>query len=325
VEAKIHHYVPKFLIKNFGMGKKDQVWVYDKTNGRSFAANAKNVASENKFYEFEAGGSSYSLESSLSKIESRSKDAIDRILGADSTGALSGVERSTLCAFLALQLVRTKAFRSQFSDMPGQIRERLGKSGDLVEPGSQAAEFVRDPTESEVKLSAARMLADAPSTYGPHFQNKVWLLAKTSSALPFLLGDNPISLQNHADMGPYSNLGLAVKGIEIYLPLSSTRALAMWCPSIASQVTKAAATLKTLPKSMTIGLIKDPDGILELDAAVRTGGAVGYKPQNVVNFNALQIGRSERYVFSSTKDFSLADEMIRAHPELKKGPRMVMG
>ena len=30
--AKVQHYVPQFLLRNFGNGKKDQVWVYDKTS-----------------------------------------------------------------------------------------------------------------------------------------------------------------------------------------------------------------------------------------------------------------------------------------------------
>uniref|UniRef100_UPI0022EBF80C DUF4238 domain-containing protein n=1 Tax=Listeria seeligeri TaxID=1640 RepID=UPI0022EBF80C len=40
--AKIQHYVPKFLLRNFGTGKKDQLWVFDKASGRSFQTNAKN-------------------------------------------------------------------------------------------------------------------------------------------------------------------------------------------------------------------------------------------------------------------------------------------
>ena len=48
--AKVQHYVPQFLLRNFGNGKKDQLWgFYDKTSDRSFPTNAKNVASESRF------------------------------------------------------------------------------------------------------------------------------------------------------------------------------------------------------------------------------------------------------------------------------------
>lgn len=324
MEAKIHHYVPKFLIRNFGMGKKNQVWVYDKTNSRSFPSNAKNVASENRFYEFDVGGTMYSLESSLSRIETKSKELFDKILAADSTGSLKADDRSTLSSFLAIQFIRTKSFRAQWSEMPGLLREKLEAAGDRIAAGSQAEAITRDPTENEVKVETARMLVDAPETYGPHFLNKVWFLAKTTKLHPFVLGDNPISLQNQIDMGPFGNLGLALRGIEIYLPLSSTRALVMWCPSLAQQVSDAAATIRSLPRSIIANRIRDPEGILATDTAVRTGCTLDYQVQHVRNFNALQIGRSERYVFSSINDFSLADEMMKAHPSLRAGPRMTM-
>ena len=32
--AKIQHYVTQFLLKQFTIGKKPQVWVFDKTTGK---------------------------------------------------------------------------------------------------------------------------------------------------------------------------------------------------------------------------------------------------------------------------------------------------
>jgi len=64
------------------------------------------------------------------------------------------------------------------------------------------------------------MILQAPTDFGPHFLNKIWFLAKATKTHPFMIGDNPVALQNHIDMEPYGNLGLGVKGIEIYFPLS---------------------------------------------------------------------------------------------------------
>lgn len=41
--AKIQHYVPQFLLRNFGSGKKDCVWVLDKSSDTIFKSNAKNI------------------------------------------------------------------------------------------------------------------------------------------------------------------------------------------------------------------------------------------------------------------------------------------
>ena len=47
--AENHHYVPRFLLRNFLSGDKRRLWVYDKSSGRSFETTEKNVASERDF------------------------------------------------------------------------------------------------------------------------------------------------------------------------------------------------------------------------------------------------------------------------------------
>ncbi len=80
--AKVQHYVPQFLLKNFGNGKKNQLWVFDKFSGRSFITNAKNVASESHFYDFEMAGEVVSLEPILTKVEATAKPLIRKLLEA---------------------------------------------------------------------------------------------------------------------------------------------------------------------------------------------------------------------------------------------------
>ena len=106
--AKVQHYVPQFLLRNFGSGKKDQVWVFDKTTERSFFTHAKNIASESRFYDFELDGACVSLEPYLSKIESAAKPILAHILRADSLGELDDTARTTLAAFFSIHLTRTR-------------------------------------------------------------------------------------------------------------------------------------------------------------------------------------------------------------------------
>lgn len=320
--AKIQHYVPKFLLRNFGTGKKDQLWVFDKTSGRSFQTNAKNVASESRFYDFVIEGESHSLEDCLSRIESQAKPVMEQVLQDDSVRTISAQSRALLAAFLAIQFVRTRAFRMQWGDMGRLLREKIESMGHQVAIGSEAEALMRTPTENEIKIDTARIILQAPTDFGPHFLSKVWFLAKTTRGHPFMIGDNPLALQNHIDMEPYGNLGLAVRGIEIYFPLSSTRALAMWCPSLAKQVAEAAGTLRSLPGQITAPFVRDREGVLALDEALTHGTALPYKPEHVMNFNSLQVSRSERYVFSSVRDFSLPIRMLADHPMLRGGPRI---
>ncbi len=51
----------------------------------------------------------------------------------------------------------------------------------------------------------------------------------------FYVGDNPVARHNRFDFAPYGKLGFALKGIQVYLPLSSELTLCAYCPSIISE------------------------------------------------------------------------------------------
>lgn len=312
--AKVQHYVPQFLLRNFGNGKKDQVWVYDKSSSRSFPSNTKNVASESRFYDFEFQGQTLTLENWLSELESKAKSVISFILKSDTLKTLSDEQKEILAAFFAVQMTRTKTFREEWNEFPGLLRKHLELTGDKVAPDSQAEELIRDFSENDSKEQTARIIYKAPETYAAHFLNKDWVLAATSRKHPFLLSDNPLTRQNMIDRPNRGNLGLKTQGIEIYFPLSPTRALAMWCSSLTNVVHQSAQTLKRTMSS-------EAEEIIAMSDALLSGRPVQYSNLNVENFNSLQVIWSERYIFSTSNDFSLPESMIGDHPSLKKGPR----
>lgn len=319
--AKVQHYVPQFLLRNFGNGKKDQLWAYDKTSDRAFRTNTKNVASESRFYDFEVDGEPITLEPFLSKLEGKMKAVIDSILDADSLRSVTDSDKGVVAAFLSVQLTRTRTFRKQWDAFPGMLREHFEKAGDDVAPGSQAEQLLRDSTENESKQQTGRIMMEAPQTYGEYFLSKQWVLAATTRNHPFLLSDNPLTRQNFNALSPRGNLGLKTPGIEIYLPLSPTRALAMWCTTLTELVHRGAILIMSNAARRGGDAANDPEGILALSEALMTGCPTNYSKQNVENFNSLQVGSSERYVFSSTNDFHLAKEMLQSEPKLKGGPR----
>ena len=128
--AKVQHYVPQFLLRNFGNGKKDQVWVYDKSSARAFASNVKNVASESRFYDFEYEGRTISLEPWLAQLEGNAQSVVRFILEADSVATLADEQKQVLAAFLAVQLTRTRTFREEWDSFPRMLREHFELSGD---------------------------------------------------------------------------------------------------------------------------------------------------------------------------------------------------
>lgn len=307
--AKVQHYVPRFVLKQFSTGKKHKLFAFDKRSDNVFSTNIKNVAAESRFYDFEVGGHEVTIEPGLERIESRAKPVIASLLDADSIAGLDHEDRALLSLFLAVQFLRTKWFREQFREMPrqleGALRKKLGQDADL----SAIAHLMRVPDDNELVLHTYRFLRNHAEELAKRFADKVWVLLATDGRHPFMIGDHPIGLQNQVDTGPFGNLGIGVKGIEIYMPLTPRRALAMWCPSIL-------ATLRG--QAQLYGRASNADEIVRV---VESSSALWYSPESVINFNSLQIAHSERFVFSSTGNFSLATQMLAAYPTLRTGPR----
>lgn len=313
--AKVQHYVPQFLLRNFGVGKKDQLNVFDKKTEKTFKTNCKNVACESRFYDFEIDENKLSIEPSLSRIESKAKPIIKSIIEQETLTNLSAEDRAHISIFLAVQFTRTKHFRENFNQIPRMLRETLYKRGFTDEQLEGVNDYITQPSENDTAIMAARMISEAPKNFAVHFANKVWLLAKSSSNIHFIIGDNPISLDNQLDMKPYGNLGIAVKGIEINFPLTPKLALLMWCPS------NADIFFEARKKYESIG-INASKSISDTIESMTSGRPLLFSDDNVVNFNSRQIFFAERYVFSVTNDFGLVKEMVGTDSRLRHGPRM---
>lgn len=323
--AKVQHYVPQFLLRNFGAGKKHQFNVFDKVTQRIFRTNARNVAGESRFYDFDYEGHKFTIEPSLSAIESKAKPLLQKVIDNDSVGVLTAEDRAVLSVFFSVQFTRTRAFKEQWRSLPRLLEERLQRTAKGPHEYEALEEYIRVPDKNETTIETVRFIQQAPQKFSPYFANKVWILLKTEPHTPYLIGDNPLALQNSIDMGPHGNIGIGVKGIEIYFPLSPVHALAMWCSSHAEELQRAVNNLRAAARltrvmdaSQEIALTKAE----QLWTAMEEGSPLQAHPENVVNFNSLQIRYAERYVFSCGDDFSLARKMIEDNPAVRMGPRV---
>jgi Protein of unknown function (DUF4238) len=312
--AKVQHYVPQFLLRNFGKGKKDQFYVFDKQKAKTFSTNVKNVACESRFYDFELDGESLTLEPLLSEIEGKTKPLFQRILEADNLSVLSIEDRVHLSAFFSIQFARTKNFREQQQYLYEKLTEKI-KSVDK--------DFYTPDRKDIAEMNMMDIL-EAPNVYGWDFANKIWILLQTENKRPFIIGDNPVTMRNRNKNEPYPNVGLAVPGIEIYFPLSPTRALAMLCFSfedIWRKEMEAYQYLSERAPKLVADHIAHVSRIKQTLAAIGTGRPLLYRPEQVADFNTLQVIYAERFIFSCMEDFKFAREMMSSHPEIQKGPR----
>ncbi len=111
------------------------------------------------------------------------------------------------------------------------MREKIKEMGG--DPGKMPEVQVLDGNQE--KMLDIRMLRKS-SDFIPTIMAKTWVLRTIPEPMRIHISDNPVAMHNAKDFGPLGNLGLAVEGIEVYLPLSASRCLAMYCPIIMKEV-----------------------------------------------------------------------------------------
>src|SRR5262245_5563836 len=130
-DPKKQHYVPQFLLRNFGSGKsgKERVWVFDKKTKKSFLDSVRSVGHENRFYE-----------NLLPNGETLKGEHIAGIFDAHGAKALKGVSSQEklplegedfvwLSYFTAAQLIRGPNTRNQEDIIRKAIIEKWGPDG----------------------------------------------------------------------------------------------------------------------------------------------------------------------------------------------------
>jgi hypothetical protein len=131
---------------------------------------------------------------------------------------------------------------------------------------------------------------------------------------------------------PYANLGLAVTGIEIYMPLASDLLLCAWCPSLLSTMRseykksvgerQAQAVGQVLAGQMTAQQMKElMNRFAEMErpaasllAAPAEGRPVSSDEANMDYYNSMQTSFASRYAVCERADFALARTFCREIP-----------
>lgn len=318
--TQLQHYVPRFLLRRFGSGKKDRLHVFDKYTDAIFSSSAAKLAAKNNYYDFEFMGTPMSVESTLSYVESKAGEHISRIVKNRRLSINDSVERGELAAFFAIQMVRTPAVQAIYGDMFSKMESWLRANGASQE--FFAPDHAMGEGENAERAMMARNILNAPQDYAPSLIDKDWLLLQTDNKNPYLIGDHPLTMHNMMEKAGRGNIGISVEGIELYFPLSPELALAIWCPSHRQVLMDGIRRFDRLTGTSNKDLNNTKNEALAIIEAIQEGKPLQSKPENIEFFNSLQISTAERFVFSSNNDFAIVTEMIRTNPELRHGRRM---
>ncbi len=334
--TEVQHYVPRLLLRGFlrQPHAKEQVFVYDKHEDRSFPTNITNIAAERKFYDFDADDRRIDVEGILSELESNIKPALEILIKSESLAALDDAQKSWLSIFLATQQLRTRHFREVIKAVNDGTAQHIKNRG--FDP-RETEGFEPIETEDDLKRASMALLARSMGRHSRLMSTKASFLVKTSYDRPFWISDHPLVMHNDRNFGPYGNIGLAVPGIQIYLPLTSTLLLALWCTTIADTyyvvVEQAKREQKRLSVMQVLGRHVDMDEIERqlvewqtivndrepLLNALKNGSSVEATADNVTFYNHLQVRWSHRHLISSIDDFALAKKMISDNSKFRTG------
>ncbi len=306
------HYVPQLLLRGFATVKRKQVYAFDKQTERVFRSSVRNLACERGFYDLGDGEDKSGHDQWLGQLEEQAGPVMQSIRNRRTLDHLELGERQWVAGFIAVQHVRTLRHRLVWGDVNKQMADALREMG--AEPNK--VKNFRELTEEEVRENAIEDMAPLALGLVPHLLDKAWILFSTPPGMSFWIGDHPVVLVNDTNPGDgiQSTIGFGVRGIEIYLPVSSALTLGCLCPTIRAMF--AAGRELSIPRPPGLRRAED---FLEAFTGRTT---LQLEAENVTYHNSMQVAAAERFVFSLHDDFSMAREMLGSHPHLKSGPRI---
>lgn len=347
-DVKKQHTVPRFLLDKFSFetrGKKNRLFTFDKLNEKSFEQTVFDATTMNSFYNFIGHPKRVSLEPLLGVYEGQAAPLIKRIVQDRSICWLSEEDKYKVAEFIAMQQSRSNTRLQLMERMVSALDERLSQ----IDPSDNKVETGFGPEglddRKNIFLKGILDQAEVVSI----FLEKCWILFETTKENPFFISDNPVSLYNSIEMKGYGNLGIALEGIEIYIPLSSTITLGLICPSIAKLRVQEAAKVSSQLKIMDyfnkldmfqkklvldgagqthtefLQVIKNLSSLVEMAKSFKDGTSCLIANDKVNHLNNLQVSQSERYIFSARNDFEIVQEMIGMNEKYKYGPSAKIG
>lgn len=238
-------------------------------------------------------------------------------------------EWGLLSAFVAFQFQRTRGYR----DGIGSVFSGLADAAERKGFPEEALRELSIPDENSLKGIHIDSMMRSIEDFSKIIASKDFLLVRPPEGRSFYTSDNPVVL--HSDEpkhGIWGNIGLSVKGIQIYLPLSANLLLAIWCPSILrevkSKLNETAADIRRLksasvlsPRPLTpsnkVEFDKNINALTNyasvLDGYVRSsvfGEVLTVNDENMDFYNSLQVSNARDFVICKNGSFELAERFI---------------
>jgi len=220
-KKKNQHFVPRFYLKNFSLkAQRKEINIYNISSRKYIRGGSlKGQASKNYFY-----GRDLEIENLFQELESKSAELINTIINKHSLPQIDTGEYQTLLEFIILLLGRTVYAAEEIQEIENKCKDTvLSVDKNFMSETERLPEITL--TESVQESLKAIIL------YFPLVTDLRWKIIANETDQPFITSDNPVVLYNQflESRKKYgNNVGLASKGLQIFLPLSPKLVLALF-------------------------------------------------------------------------------------------------
>ena len=277
-EPKLHHYVPRFYLKNF-CDQSGRLWVWDKVTRKVYRISADNVAAGTHFYRIpEFVGTEVDplfLEKDLAALEANTSGVLQESLPLLETMTtrqflqMGDEERWTLSSFMAVQFLRTAEQR------------------DILAMFALTNGFYKDGLTPDEKINLhAYMLCrgDLVKSISDRIFESIWMYARNTSKTPLWTSDNPVAFKNADNSIWLKGPGIFSSGSYVVFPL--TPKYVLYCHE---------------PEHWS--------ALKEMDSAL---SPVELTDEMVLHENSGQVFMATRHLISRHNEFSWADEFVES-------------
>lgn len=285
--SKKHHYVTQAQLRHFTHDSAlTKLFVYDKSNGKSYPSTVKNSGSENHFNTIIEGDERLNFEAMFDTVDGNGANIVNLLNERRSLVGLSEEELHRLSDLGAVQLVRTKLSRETPGVLACELREILTEFG--ADPDDPRLVL---PTDSDAKLGTIEAFLNRAKLRNAFLRLQPGLVEPKGKAR-FLISDHPIVFSNPF---PYGGHGLRSQGIMVHLPLSPTLLLTWHCPTIVARLDHMLA-LKC----------NDQTSLRTYGEGLFAGQPARVSDVEIERYNSLQLTQSRRFIFSHSNSFDAA-------------------
>jgi hypothetical protein len=291
--TETQHYVPQLYLRGF-TNAAGSMFCYDKSADRSYPTTTKAAAQEPNFYEIPPSPGLNvpvnTIEKALGVVETTWAPMLADLIRSADAGGISARQVVEFAPFLVLQWMRTKTYR----DMAYEMVKKFGQAqvDELIElnypDAAGAMTFQVDkkgmPAVQSQMLFDQRLVERMAGDLEHHY----WVIGTNETEHPFYTSDNPVVRRGHQRSEDGRLLvGVRDPGIEFAFPLDSRHILL----------------------------------ILERTHFATWGRhdnlAVKLTPEQINDYNGLQVIRSCQRVYCAKDNFGVARQVCAARPEVR--------